>query len=36
MAGYLQNWQRAQQARLKHLQFQLTPTQLELVQEALA
>ena len=28
MADYLQNWQRAQQARLKHLQFQLTPAQL--------
>ena len=36
MADYLQNWQRAQQARLKHLQFQLTPAQLEVVQEALA
>lgn len=25
MADHLQNWQRAQLARLKHLQFQLTP-----------
>ncbi len=36
MADYLQNWQRAQQARLKHLQFQLTAGQLEVVQEALS
>ena len=36
MADYLQNWQRAQQARLKHLQFQLTAAQLEVVQEALS
>ncbi len=36
MAEYLQNWQRAQAARLKHLQFQLTPAQLETVDEALA
>ena len=36
MADYLQNWQRAQQPRLKHLQFQLTPAQLEVVQDALA
>ena len=35
MAGYLQNWQQAQSARLKHLQFQLTPPQLSLVEEAL-
>jgi ParB family transcriptional regulator, chromosome partitioning protein len=35
MADYLQNWQNAQSARLKHLQFQLTPAQLEIVEEAL-
>ena len=35
MAEYLQNWQRAQAARLKHIQFQLTPVQLEVIQEAL-
>jgi ParB family chromosome partitioning protein len=35
IAGYLQNWQRAQQAKLKHLVFQLTPAQLKVVQEAL-
>lgn len=36
MAGYLDSWQQAQQARLKHMQFQLTPMQLEVVDEALA
>ena len=35
MADYLKDWQQAQSARLKHLQFQLTPTQLEVVEEAL-
>lgn len=35
MAAYLQNWQQAQAARLKHLQFQLTAAQLEVVEEAL-
>jgi ParB family transcriptional regulator, chromosome partitioning protein len=35
MADYLQNGQQAQGARLKHLQFQLTPIQLEVVEEAL-
>jgi ParB family chromosome partitioning protein len=35
MADYLKNWQQAQSARLKHLQFQLTPAQLEVVEEAL-
>jgi ParB family transcriptional regulator, chromosome partitioning protein len=35
MAGYLQNWQQTQSARLKHLQFQLTPPQLSVVEEAL-
>ncbi len=36
MAEHLQAWQRAQRARLKHLQFQLTSSQLEIVQRALA
>jgi len=36
MAEHLQAWQRAQAARLKHLQFQLTPSQLDVVEEALA
>lgn len=35
MATYLQNWQQAQAARLKHLQFQLTPDQLEMVVDVL-
>ena len=35
MAQYLENWQQAQAAKLKHVQFQLTPTQLEVVEEAL-
>ena len=35
MSEYLQNWQRAQVARLKHLQFQLTSAQLEVIEEAL-
>jgi ParB family transcriptional regulator, chromosome partitioning protein len=35
MADYLKNWQQAQGARLKHLQFQLTPIQLEVVEETL-
>jgi ParB family chromosome partitioning protein len=35
MADYLKNWQQAQSARLKHLQFQLTSAQLEIVEEAL-
>jgi ParB family chromosome partitioning protein len=34
MAKYLKNWQQVQSARLKHLQFQLTPAQLETVEEA--
>ena len=34
MANYLKNWQQVQSARLKHLQFQLTPAQLETVEEA--
>ncbi len=36
MASHLQAWQAAQSARLKHLQFQLIPAQLEVVEEALA
>jgi ParB family chromosome partitioning protein len=36
LAGYLQNWQRSQRARLKHLTFQSTPAQLEVIEEALA
>lgn len=35
IASYLQNWQQAQAARLKHLRFQLTPAQLDVVEEAL-
>ena len=35
MAEYLETWQQAQGARLKHLQFQLTSVQLEVVEEAL-
>src|SRR5919106_3572014 len=36
LAGYLQNWQQSQRARLKHLTFQFTPPQLEIIEEALA
>ena len=36
MATYLEAWEQAQAARLKHLQFQLLPHQLEMVEEALA
>lgn len=36
IAGYLQNWEQAQAARLKHFQFQLTPNQTDIVEEALA
>jgi ParB family chromosome partitioning protein len=36
MANYLKNWQQAQVARLKHLTFQSTPAQLEIIEEALA
>ena len=35
IADYLQIWQLAQAAKLKHLQFQLTAAQLEVVEEAL-
>ena len=36
MAGYLQAWQQAQEARLKHVQFQLTTAQMEVVEEVMA
>jgi ParB family chromosome partitioning protein len=36
LASYLQNWQQAQAARLKHLTFQSTPAQPEVIEEALA
>ena len=36
LASHLLAWQEAQQARLKHMQFQLTSIQLEVVDEALA
>jgi ParB family transcriptional regulator, chromosome partitioning protein len=36
MASYLQNWQQSQAARLKHLTFQSTPAQLEVIEETLA
>ena len=35
MAEHLAAWQKAQVARLKHLQVQLTDSQLEVVEEAL-
>ena len=35
MSTYLEAWQHAQAARLKHLQFQLMPSQLEVIEEAL-
>ncbi|MFC2027126.1 ParB/RepB/Spo0J family partition protein [Chloroflexota bacterium] len=35
MAGYLQNWQNAQSARLHHAQFQLTKDQSNVIEEAL-
>ncbi|MDY6833404.1 MAG: chromosome partitioning protein ParB, partial [Chloroflexota bacterium] len=35
IASYLKNWQQAQTARLSHVQFQLTPDQLEVVEEAI-
>ncbi len=35
IADQLREFERAQKARLKHLQFQLTPVQLEIVEEAL-
>ena len=36
MAEYLLNWQPAQTAKLKHLLFQLTPSQLDVVEVALS
>ena len=36
MADYLQNWEQAQEARLRHLQFQLTDDQLAVIEQALA
>ncbi len=36
MAGHLKSWQKAQAARLKHLQLQLTDAQLEVVEGALS
>lgn len=36
MATYLEEWQRSQGARLKHLQLQLTSAQLQVVEEALS
>ena len=35
LAAHLKAWQKAQAARLKHLQFQLTDAQLEVAEEAL-
>jgi ParB family chromosome partitioning protein len=34
--GYIRNWQDSQSARLKHLTFQSTPAQLEVIEKALA
>jgi ParB family chromosome partitioning protein len=36
LAQYLQNWQQAQSARLKHLTFQSRPGEVEVIEEALA
>jgi ParB family transcriptional regulator, chromosome partitioning protein len=35
MARHLQNWQQAQSARLRHLTFQSTPDQMEVIEAAL-
>ena len=35
MAAYLKNWQQSQAVKLKHLQFQLSPAQLEVVEKVL-
>ena len=35
LAAYLRAWQRAQPARLRHLQFQLTDIQLDVVEDAI-
>ncbi len=36
LAGYIQNWQQSQSARLKHLTFQSTSDQAEVIEAALA
>jgi ParB family chromosome partitioning protein len=36
IAGYLQSWRQSQSARLKHLTFQFSPPQLEVIEKALA
>jgi ParB family chromosome partitioning protein len=36
LVGYVQNWQQSQAARLRHLTFQSTPAQLQVIEEALA
>lgn len=36
IAEHLQAWQQAQAARLKHMQFQFTPMQMDVVEEALS
>ena len=36
VAAYLQSWQQAQEARLRHMQFQLTTAQMEVVEEVMA
>ena len=36
IAGYLQSWRQSQSARLKHLTFQFSPSQLEVIEKALA
>jgi hypothetical protein len=36
LAQYLQNWQQAQSAKLKHLTFQSKPGEVEVIEEALA
>ena len=36
IAGYLKNWEQSQAARLKHMQFQLTRSQEEVIERALA
>lgn len=35
LANYLQSWQQAQTAKLKHVQFRPTPTQIDIVEKAL-
>jgi ParB family chromosome partitioning protein len=36
IADCLERWERARNARLKHMQFQLTPNQVDVIEEALA